>query len=112
MIPRTPTQTPIKSRPKHRSKSLIQSPTFSKSVNPLPPKMDKPDKLLPETTKNILDSTNILSSKKMTDPIVKLVDELIEANIFKQKEKHQIINDIVNYHKHGYTNDNITKINK
>src|SRR5690606_4512241 len=112
MIPRSPIQTPIKSRPKHRSKSLILSPTFSKSVNPLPPKMDKPEKLLPEATKNILDSTNISPSKKMTDPIVKLVNELIEANIFKQKDKRDIIDDIIKYHKHGYSNDNTTKVNE
>src|SRR5690606_21435560 len=125
MIPRSPIQTPIKSRPKHRSKSLILSPTFSKSVNPLPPKMDKPEEQLPEPikpipepiklkkdNKNILDSSNISSSKKMTDSIVKLVDELIEANIFKQKDEQNIIDDIIKYYKHGYPNDNITKINK
>src|SRR5690606_11431514 len=104
MIPRSPTQTPIKSRPKHRSKSLIQSPTFSKSVNPLPPKMDKPDKPIPvsddtvfskygpfreeqlpkqikpipepikfkKDNKNILNSTNIFTSKKMKNPYEEL----------------------------------------
>src|SRR5690606_24205397 len=44
--------------------------------------------------------------------ILKLANELIEANIFKQKDKHNIIEDIIKYHKHGYSNDNTTKINK